>query len=268
MLDHLLDSGFAKGPGSRALVGLSVSFGAHLLALGALMAGAFLVVGTVHRPPAPLADPERMVFITRPPAAAAAAAPPGSSTPRERRRREPADWRPDEMVQPEALPEEIPADTDGEEPYDEEEFEEGIQDGHPGGVPGGIPGGTPGGVAGGDPDGIAGGLLGGEGREAAPHGLSREIVFLTGEVRKPEKIHDVAPDYPEAARRARLEGRVILNLAVGRDGSVEDVAVVSGNALFRRAAVEAARRWRYRPALQSGRPVRISMLVVVEFRLR
>jgi protein TonB len=92
-------------------------------------------------------------------------------------------------------------------------------------------------------------------------------VRLTGEVRPPERVTFVKPEYPEIARRARAEGKVILEIVVGRTGSIEEVTVLRSNPLFDRAAVEAVRKWRYRPALQAGRPVKVYLTVVVSFEL-
>jgi protein TonB len=56
---------------------------------------------------------------------------------------------------------------------------------------------------------------------------------------------------------------------IAPDGSVESVEVVSStNPMFNDAAVDAVRRWRYRPALMNGRPVRVYFSVVVDFLVR
>jgi protein TonB len=251
------------------MAGFSISCGAHAIVFGALLAGGFLAVGSIQRPPVRLSSPDPLFLYLRPAAAIAVAAPLGSSRPAERRERKPPDEPLPEMIQPEAIPDEPPAEEPALEENEGEFDDEGIPDGHDEGIQGGIPNGDPRGVLNGDPNGIVDGLKGAPpGGKGPIQGLPEEVVYLTGEVAPPVKIHDVRPDYPEAARRARLEGRVILNLVIGRDGEVEAVEVVSGTVLFRKAAVEAARRWRYRPAMQAGSPVRISMLVHVEFKLR
>ena len=70
------------------------------------------------------------------------------------------------------------------------------------------------------------------------------------------------------ARKARAEGKVILEIVVGRTGEVEDVKVLKSNPLFDHASVEAVRRWKYQPALQGGRPVKVYLTVIVEFGLK
>jgi len=78
------------------------------------------------------------------------------------------------------------------------------------------------------------------------------------------------PKYPEIARRARVEGTVILLITIGPDGTVGQVEVLRAPDQiwgFDLAALEAVKRWRYRPALMSGRPVSVYAQVMVEFTL-
>jgi len=93
-------------------------------------------------------------------------------------------------------------------------------------------------------------------------------IYIIGDVRPPERTTFVKPVYPELPRKTRTEGTVILEVVVGRVGDVESVKVVRSDPLFDPAAVEAVRQWKYRPALQGGRPVRVLLTVKVDFRLR
>jgi protein TonB len=127
----------------------------------------------------------------------------------------------------------------------------------PGGVVGGVVGGVIGGVLGGVPGGVLGGLPG----EDQP-------IYLTGDVRAPERTTFIKPDYPEVARKARAEGKVILEIVVGRTGEVEQVKLLKSNPLFDQAAIEAVKKWKYTPALQSGRPVKVYLTVIVDFNLK
>ena len=68
-------------------------------------------------------------------------------------------------------------------------------------------------------------------------------------------IHDVPPQYPPEAGRARIEGTVVLMAVIGKDGSVEDVRVESGLPILAQAAIDAVRQWRYKPYLLNGEPV-------------
>ncbi|MBB5690515.1 protein TonB [Roseomonas alkaliterrae] len=77
------------------------------------------------------------------------------------------------------------------------------------------------------------------------------------------------PDYPPESRRRGEEGSVRVSLRVGPDGRVQAVEVLesSGHPALDRAAVEAVRRWRFRPATQAGLPVAATMQTAVHFRL-
>jgi protein TonB len=83
----------------------------------------------------------------------------------------------------------------------------------------------------------------------------------------PERVVYVAPVYPPAAKHERVEGKVVLDLVVGVDGDVAGTNVVGSNPVFDGAAVEAVKRWKYRPATRDGRPVEVVLTVTVEFSL-
>ena len=88
----------------------------------------------------------------------------------------------------------------------------------------------------------------------------------------PERLEEyyVMPEYPEVARLARIEGRVILQAVVLRDGSVADLEILKcnhPNLGFEESAIAAVARWRYRPATQNGVPVDVFFTVNVEFTL-
>ncbi len=123
----------------------------------------------------------------------------------------------------------------------------------------------------GDPNGSPLGMLGGTGEaDAGPgEGPGADPVEVTGDMVRPVLLEKVAPDYPRVARQARLGGRVTVRAVIAPDGSVESVEVLgSTNPLFNEAAIEAVRKWRYRPALMNGRPVRVYFSVVVDFLVR
>jgi protein TonB len=77
----------------------------------------------------------------------------------------------------------------------------------------------------------------------------------------------VLPVYPEIARAARVQGNVVLDCTISREGRVVDVKVLSGHVLLQPAAVEAVRQWLYRPTLLNGVPVPVVMTVTVRFTL-
>lgn len=79
--------------------------------------------------------------------------------------------------------------------------------------------------------------------------------------------HRVEPIYPDDARRAQIEGTVLLQIAVGSNGSVASLKVLNGPRALAPSAALAVRQWRYRPYLISGKPIPISTTVNIDFRL-
>jgi protein TonB len=128
----------------------------------------------------------------------------------------------------------------------------------------GLDGGVPGGVEGGVPGGVVGGVVGGI--EAAPP--PPQLVRVGGLVHEPRKIRDKAPVYPLIAKRARVQGVVILECVINTQGRVEGVKVLRGLPMLDEAAVDAVKQWVYTPTLVGGVPAEVVMTVTVNFVLR
>jgi TonB family protein len=79
-------------------------------------------------------------------------------------------------------------------------------------------------------------------------------------------VHQVQPIYPAEARSQRMEGSVVLELTIGEDGSTRDLKAVSGPPVLVRAATEAVRQWRYRPALLNGKRIVAQKQITVIFK--
>jgi protein TonB len=153
-------------------------------------------------------------------------------------------------VPPEATPDSLPSIAPDTAPEGGDRPGEGTL-GDPNGSPFGIPGGT------GDSDAGVG------------DGQGDDPLDMTGDMVRPVLLEKISPSYPQVARKAGLGGRVTVRAVIAPDGSVESVEVfASTNPLFNEAAVDAVRRWRYRPALMNGRPVRVYFSVVVDFLVR
>ncbi len=89
-----------------------------------------------------------------------------------------------------------------------------------------------------------------------------------GEIREPERIRYVAPEYPQEARRARMEGFVILQAVIDKDGNVSDVEVLRGLGLgLDVAAANAVKQWKYTPTYYDGERVAVILTVNVVFQL-
>ena len=89
------------------------------------------------------------------------------------------------------------------------------------------------------------------------------------ELTPPVRVRAVEPVYPPLARAAQLEGDVVLQVLVGRDGKVGDIAVVvSIHPLLDEAAINAVRRYEYLPARRNGVPEARTIRIAVSFRMR
>jgi TonB family protein len=89
---------------------------------------------------------------------------------------------------------------------------------------------------------------------------------VPAEVMEKLLTHRVDPDYPAAARPANLQGVIVLDVVVGRDGSVVDVHALNGPELLAQAAVAALRWWRFEPYRVGGQAVVVETTVAVEFK--
>jgi periplasmic protein TonB len=88
-------------------------------------------------------------------------------------------------------------------------------------------------------------------------------------VMPPRLLREVKADYTEDARRANIEGEVVLEIVVRRDGSVGDVKLLNGLARgLNDRAIAAVRQWRFAPATRLGQAVDVVVEVAVEFKLR
>lgn len=135
-----------------------------------------------------------------------------------------------------------------------------IEDGVPGGVDGGVPGG------------IVGGLANGASEPPPPPPpapATREPVRIGGDIQPPALVHRVEPVYPPAAVVARLQGIVILEALVDRDGLVAEVKVLrSAGSILDREALTAVRQWRYSPLLRNGQRERFVLTVTLSFSVQ
>jgi periplasmic protein TonB len=140
------------------------------------------------------------------------------------------------------------------------------------------PVGTTGGVLGGVPGGVVGGLGGTFSAmlnsapsvpvlAKSPEPTPVRRIRVASRVVEANLIHDVPPQYPPEAGRARLEGPVVLMAVIGQDGSVKDVRVESGLPILAQAAIDAVRQWRYKPYLIDGEPVEVDSRITINFTL-
>jgi TonB family protein len=94
-----------------------------------------------------------------------------------------------------------------------------------------------------------------------------EPVALSEELSRRLLLQKVLPSYPEQAVKARVQGPVVLQAWIGRDGTIQDLKLVRGSLLLGKAAYRAVKQWRYQPYLINGRAVEAETFVTVDFRL-
>jgi len=105
-----------------------------------------------------------------------------------------------------------------------------------------------------------------------PQAQSRAIepdrpVRLASTVLQGKAIARRTPEYPQIARQARLQGSVSVEVMIAPDGRVESARAVSGHPVFAKAAVDSTYGWRFEPTLLNGTAVRVTGIIVFNFRL-
>lgn len=135
-------------------------------------------------------------------------------------------------------------------------------------VPGGV--GLIGGVPGGVPGGVFGGILNSASRPRVVMQAARDSkrVRVSQGVATGMNLTKIDPVYPLIAIAARTEGVVILKAIIAKDGTIQNLQVVSGPMTLAPAAVSAVNQWRYRPYLLNGDPVEVETTVQVIFQVQ
>jgi protein TonB len=113
-------------------------------------------------------------------------------------------------------------------------------------------------------------LIPGSGPEIPLHRGSQRsgpLQVSTG-VMEAKLVHRVEPTYPRAAIALHLAGTVVLRAVIAKDGSVQQLEVVSGNLLLAQAALAAVHEWRYQPTLLDGQPVEVETEITVSFTMQ
>jgi TonB family protein len=77
----------------------------------------------------------------------------------------------------------------------------------------------------------------------------------------------VAPVYPPIAKAAHVQGTVVLQAVIGKDGQIRELHVISGPAMLQQAAMDAVKAWGYKPYMLNGKPVEVLTTVNVIFTL-
>ena len=131
----------------------------------------------------------------------------------------------------------------------------------------GVVGGVPGGVPGGQMNGVIGGIISST-PTAIPKVATPQRVRVSAGVTQGLKIKNVNPTYPQMAKIARVQGPVVLAAVIGKDGTIQNLHVLStASPLLNQAAIDAVKEWRYRPYILNGEPVEVDTQITVNFTL-
>src|SRR5437016_11526681 len=103
---------------------------------------------------------------------------------------------------------------------------------------GGVVGGVPGGVPGGQMGGVIGGIIS-SAPVAVPKVATPQRVRVSQGVSQGLLVHQVKPAYPPLARQARIQGAVVLQAVIAKDGSIQGLKVVSGHPMLTPSAIDA-----------------------------
>jgi protein TonB len=129
-------------------------------------------------------------------------------------------------------------------------------------------------MPGGAPGGVLGGVLGAIGNAAPPPPPVKEEkkaapsrIRVGGNVQQANLIRKVTPLYPPLAKQARIQGVVRFTAIIGKDGTIQNLQLVSGHPLLVEAAKQAVSQWQYKPTLLNGDPVEVVTTIEVNFTL-
>jgi protein TonB len=79
--------------------------------------------------------------------------------------------------------------------------------------------------------------------------------------------HPVEPNYPMLAKEMKVQGSVVLEALIGKDGKIQNLHIVSGPTILSSAAREAVQQWRFKPYFQSGQAVETMARITVNFTI-
>lgn len=96
--------------------------------------------------------------------------------------------------------------------------------------------------------------------------LNAEIRVSTDEAMK-AAVKKMQPEYPPMAKQMRIGGKVEVQVTISPDGNVEDVKILSGNALLTPSVVNTVKKWKFTPFTQDGNPTTAVAALQFDFKL-
>jgi periplasmic protein TonB len=115
--------------------------------------------------------------------------------------------------------------------------------------------------------GAMGGILGDVGKAPIVKQEPPKKLTISSGVMQGNLLQKITPQYPAIAKAARIQGTVVLQATISKQGTIENLRVVSGPPMLTQAALDAVRQWRYRPYLLNNEPVEVETTVNVVFNL-
>jgi periplasmic protein TonB len=92
-------------------------------------------------------------------------------------------------------------------------------------------------------------------------------IQVTSDLQMAKLLRKIIPEYPQIAKSARISGVVRLIGTIGKDGTIQNLQIVSGHPMLARAALEAVRQWIYKPTMLNGNAVEVIAPIEVTFTL-
>jgi TonB family protein len=114
--------------------------------------------------------------------------------------------------------------------------------------------------------------LGAEGAASGPKAATGGVVSAADRVQlSPQTAQSVSlsvpPNYPLLARQMKVQGAVTLQALISREGTIQELQILSGPTILAAAAREAVRQWRFKPYLQNGEPIETQARITVNFTI-
>ena len=102
---------------------------------------------------------------------------------------------------------------------------------------------------------------------AVPKAVTPQRIRVSQGVTQGMIIRRIQPAYPPLARQARIQGPVVLQAEIGKDGSIQNLRLISGHPMLAPAAIEAIKQWKYKPYILNGEPVEVETTITFNFTL-
>lgn len=266
MFEHsLIDLETKQQPRRRRWISLPIAIALHVVGVTAFAFASYWTVGAVAEPDT------NIVFVSMAPlpellpaGGGGGGRPKPPETKSEQQEVKPVE--PSQPVQPtdETVPDKIPAPTNtATAPIDDL-----LPAGDPGDGPSGDPN-LPVGPGYGPGPGGPGEGPGGPGNGSVGVVEDGGPIEITVGVTRPEPIRQIQPRYTENARRAGIQGAVILRAVIDEMGNVTDVRILRGLPMgLDREAVTAVQQWKFKPAMMASKPVKVYFNLTVHFTIQ